>query len=912
MTHSSADRRRLTRGLAAALLLLLVVGGGFKALASWGRLDVFTSWANLWRPDAALLLGVFTIVGWVAWAVVTLTVIAEAINAATSGRVHLALPGFGWLRAAVAVLVISVAALAAGARLAAPSEVVTPVEAPAEVADVESPSAQSAAALRAYVVRPGDDLWSLAERFAAGGGNWRTIAAANSTVVLDPSVDLVPGTLLMVPVAPTVTPAGVAPQLATAAASGASTRQVSGPTVTVQRGDTLWGLAKVHLGDGGKWPALYQANQDVIQDPQLIHPGQRLVLPSSQRSEVPATHAPLIPPLAGTVTEVSRPPITPPPTDAGGAGTVTPVDETDQDTGTVTVETDSETGDAAPVTVEQQRAHDNAQVSAVVGSIGAGLAAALVAGVALQRLFAMRTRPLGRRLPLISRSAEQVETALGRRAALLSSSTATPPEAAGDLEPSTERGILQFDDLDLSAPLAPPGSDSFVAMASVVLGVDDEDNEVTLDLMGAGLVVVQGASDQSQGVMASMLGQLMAIDADVRPDVVVADDNLRWLARLLDCPTASPKDVWALLRRRMVHDAGAPIGDPLVVFAEGGEVESPDMIKGLENVAVVTPATPAAGLTGDILIEVSDTDRARLSVPPQVGSGERLFSAQLVVPPARRALAQIVEALTSGDYPEAPWWSPATVDTSAAWLPETPRLLLLGPVMLQGARGEPPARSEAAALECCGWLLDHPDETPAAMTESMLIAESTRRSNLSRLRAWLGVRDDGVAYLPEARAGRVSLHQDVTSDWAQFASLVAGGVPHTSSHQLEQALRLVRGAPLGDAAPGQWQWAQSWRYEMISAVRDVGVVLCGQALSHHDLELARWAVKQGLMAAPDDEQLMAAWLRTEHAAGNRSEVERIAMSVTRAARAVDADLSPQMVVLLQEVIEGRPRMQLAS
>ena len=48
-------------------------------------------------------------------------------------------------------------------------------------------------------------------------------------------------------------------------------------TYTVKPGDTLWGIAKQILGDGGRWREIYNNNVDVIgKDPNLIRPGQVL------------------------------------------------------------------------------------------------------------------------------------------------------------------------------------------------------------------------------------------------------------------------------------------------------------------------------------------------------------------------------------------------------------------------------------------------------------------------------------------------------------------------------------------------------------------------------------------------------------------------------------------------------------
>ncbi len=52
-------------------------------------------------------------------------------------------------------------------------------------------------------------------------------------------------------------------------------------TVTVQEGDSLSKIAKRELGDGNKWHAIYAANRDTIKNPDLIHPGQVLTIPTN-------------------------------------------------------------------------------------------------------------------------------------------------------------------------------------------------------------------------------------------------------------------------------------------------------------------------------------------------------------------------------------------------------------------------------------------------------------------------------------------------------------------------------------------------------------------------------------------------------------------------------------------------------
>lgn len=48
---------------------------------------------------------------------------------------------------------------------------------------------------------------------------------------------------------------------------------------TVESGDTLWAIAKKTLGDGNRYPEIFEANKPMLTDPDKIYPGQVLRIP---------------------------------------------------------------------------------------------------------------------------------------------------------------------------------------------------------------------------------------------------------------------------------------------------------------------------------------------------------------------------------------------------------------------------------------------------------------------------------------------------------------------------------------------------------------------------------------------------------------------------------------------------------
>ena len=62
-------------------------------------------------------------------------------------------------------------------------------------------------------------------------------------------------------------------------AAKADTAAKAGTKYTVKAGDTLSKIAKEHLGDANDYMKIFNANKDVLSDPDKIKPGQVLTIP---------------------------------------------------------------------------------------------------------------------------------------------------------------------------------------------------------------------------------------------------------------------------------------------------------------------------------------------------------------------------------------------------------------------------------------------------------------------------------------------------------------------------------------------------------------------------------------------------------------------------------------------------------
>jgi len=120
-----------------------------------------------------------------------------------------------------------------------------------------------------YTVQRGDDMWSIAQKVYGDRDRWDAVAKANPTV--DPQ-RLRVGQVLRVAVDPDNIQ-GVSVGATPPAPDANPTEHV------VAEGETLSGIAKTLYGKATLWRVILDANRHLLDDPQDLRPGMRLLIP---------------------------------------------------------------------------------------------------------------------------------------------------------------------------------------------------------------------------------------------------------------------------------------------------------------------------------------------------------------------------------------------------------------------------------------------------------------------------------------------------------------------------------------------------------------------------------------------------------------------------------------------------------
>ncbi|MFC0039557.1 BTAD domain-containing putative transcriptional regulator [Actinomadura rayongensis] len=188
---------------------------------------------------------------------------------------------------------------------------------------------------------------------------------------------------------------------------------------------------------------------------------------------------------------------------------------------------------------------------------------------------------------------------------------------------------------------------------------------------------------------------------------------------------------------------------------------------------------------------------------------------------------------------------------------------------------------------------------------------STRVSNVSRLRAWLGKDSDGNNYVPTQRNRQIYSIENIGCDWTDFENLatrglraLAKGNAEVGEHDLQRAFALVKGRPFASAGPDRYVWAEHIKQEMIAGIVDVAHVLALINLDAGRYAAARTVVTKGLDIEPGSELLYRDWFRAEHQAGNRQGLNDAAERLLRSLHDLGLEMEPETAELLDRYLNN--------
>ena len=440
-------RRRLV-GLAASLAIVAILAGLPIVLVAVGGNPIptelptpadFLDWFTT-PDDGTLALNAIILGGWLVWAFLAFSIIAELIAAVRGVRAP-ALPGLRMPQDTARRLVATAALLfvtTPGATLATPAlasgnttppPVTAQVLAPANGINQHVPARAGtqatggqprpdSTAVLEHVVEPGDTLTGVAETYLGDGDRWPEIYEATQHLTQPADQQLTD---------PDIIDIGWTLNIPTSSHQPAAGDGTTLLEHIAKPGDTLSSVAEAYLGDADRWPEIYAATQSVIQpdglqltDPDVIDAGWTLKIPvpaanpatQTVQEQVPAGRP--VPAPSPTIDPCEPEPANAPPGDgtAGNPSRGGLAPGGDHDTRTV------EPAPAAPTRDDQDDEALSAPwlLSGVAGSIVLSASALLV--LRSRRRQQQRERRPGRAIatpPPVIAPVEKTITAVGTR-----------------------------------------------------------------------------------------------------------------------------------------------------------------------------------------------------------------------------------------------------------------------------------------------------------------------------------------------------------------------------------------------------------------------------------------------------------------------------------------------------------------
>lgn len=536
--------------LAGLPAILFAVGANPFSGTVWsvdGLLRALTT-----RDDGTLAIAAFKLVGWIAWAILTSSIMIELVAKARGIRVpHL--PGLrvpqliAQVLVATAVLTFVAPTMAHATPPTIPAHTtqatITQQAVPTTTATTPAASPKTAdtpaTTTIKHTVKRGETLWSIAQHYLGDGTRYKEIAAQNTHLLGGRPGFLRPGWVLDIPV-----PTTAAPTAPTVAVPG---------TYTVVRGDTLSSIAQAQLGDASRWPEIFEASKSIPQpggrtlsNPSMIGIGWTLHLPTTtQAAQATTTVAPAAPVAAPSIPAPTEPAISAPTTTAPTEATAPAqaAEPAGQITNTAAAD-DAPT--IQPATIDEAGT-DNAWIARTGYGVSALLAAGLVGLLTRRRKLQQRRRRLGQRLPLPTPAATQIEQELRATADAISvdavdqalrhlahnctqtgtplpavraarltatqfdlylaSATPSPLPAPWTATEDSTVWTLNATDAALTADLD-PATVPAPYPSLVTIGQDDEQGHVLLNLEQLGALGIVGAEHDTREVLAALALEL--------------------------------------------------------------------------------------------------------------------------------------------------------------------------------------------------------------------------------------------------------------------------------------------------------------------------------------------------------------------------------------------------------------------
>lgn len=348
----------------------------------------------------------------------------------------------------------------------------------------------------------------------------------------------------------------------------------------------------------------------------------------------------------------------------------------------------------------------------------------------------------------------------------------------------------------------------------------------------------------------------------------------------------------AFLGEQRVRAAGMDpeaLGRLLELFDSAGQFEQPGPMPGTD------PWARGMNTAGSLLPEdlVIDPGHADVDVPVVSAEPGELDQEDEVVVDDQEVGQKSGQVLTLRAVPSAAAVAAleATLaadtdldDDLAEWfdqVPRRPRVAVLGPplVVANGVipNGRPVRMTEIAIYLGTHREVDADKFVTDLWAEDATIKAVSRRSDISRVRGWLGVDENGRKYLPEARSKPYRMTRLLDLDLFRRLRKRAdarAGVGDTVGEQrdLLSALILVRGPVMADASKDAYSWlVTSDPAGVLQAPLTVIATahqLVNSALADDDLDLARLAADIGHRVDPAEDQPLCDLLRISHRAGN--------------------------------------------